>query len=219
MLLCNGGPGCCDYLEPVAAMIDDRVQVVRFEQAGCGRSDARPSYDLEDCLADLEAIRQSYGFEQWIVGGHSWGADLALGYALTYPQRVRGIICIAGGRIHNDREWHRIYKEKETEVGELLPEFLYPPNMEVNAQVGASWKRYIQRPTLLKELAQLTLPTLFVYGKQDIRPSWPEEQLAHLMPNASLEMLPDAPHVIWLTHAFELKSSLRRFLASLDASA
>jgi proline iminopeptidase len=217
MLICNGGPGCCDYLEPVAAMVDDMAQVVRFEQAGCGRSGARPSYNVEDCIADLETIRQSYGFEQWIVGGHSWGADLALAYALTFPQRVRGIICLAGGRIHNDREWHRAYEQNREEVGELLPDYLYPPNMEVNRQVGASWKRYIQRPTLLKELAELTTPTLFVYGKQDIRPSWPEEQLAHLMPNASLEIFLDAPHSIWMTHPSELRASLRHFLAGLDA--
>ena len=31
ILLCNGGPGCCDYLNPVAEMIDDLGQVIRFE--------------------------------------------------------------------------------------------------------------------------------------------------------------------------------------------
>ena len=185
---------------------------MRFEQRGCGRSDALPPYSIERCIADLEAIRQSYGFEQWIVGGHSWGADLALGYALAFPHRVQGVVCISGGRIVNDREWHQTYKQNLAEVGELLPDFAYPPNMEVNEQVGQSWKRYVQRPTLLKELAEFTSPTLFVYGKQDIRPSWPEEQLAHLMPNATLDLLPDAPHAMWLTHPTELKSSLTRFL-------
>jgi proline iminopeptidase len=34
---CNGGAGCCDYLEPVAAMIDDLAKVIRFEQRGCGK--------------------------------------------------------------------------------------------------------------------------------------------------------------------------------------
>ncbi len=215
LLLCNGGPGCCDYLEPVAEMVSDLVQVVRFEQRGCGRSDALPPYTVESCITDLEAIRQSYGFEQWLVGGHSWGADLALGYALAHPHRVHALICISGGRIVNDREWHKIYEQKSVEVGELLPEFEVPPNLEVNQQVGQSWKRYIQRPTLLRELAEFAPPTLFVYGKQDIRPSWPQEQLASLMPNATLDLLTDAPHAIWLTHPNELRSSLRRFLTTL----
>ena len=34
----NGGPGCDDYLGPVAAMIDDLCRVIRFEPRGCGRS-------------------------------------------------------------------------------------------------------------------------------------------------------------------------------------
>jgi len=31
ILLCNGGPGCCDYLAPVAQMLDPFNQVSRFE--------------------------------------------------------------------------------------------------------------------------------------------------------------------------------------------
>jgi proline iminopeptidase len=26
VVLCNGGPGCCDYLAPVGAMLDDLAQ-------------------------------------------------------------------------------------------------------------------------------------------------------------------------------------------------
>ena len=37
VILCNGGAGCCDYLGPLAAMIDDLCRVIRFEQRGCGR--------------------------------------------------------------------------------------------------------------------------------------------------------------------------------------
>ena len=36
VMLCNGGAGCCDYLEPVAKMLDDMTMVIRFEQRGCG---------------------------------------------------------------------------------------------------------------------------------------------------------------------------------------
>ena len=58
IVLCKGGPGCCDYLAPVAAMLNDLAQVIRFEARGCGRSDGQPPYTIETCLADLEAIRQ-----------------------------------------------------------------------------------------------------------------------------------------------------------------
>jgi proline iminopeptidase len=215
IVLCNGGPGCCDYLAPVAAMLDDLAQVIRFEPRGCGRSDALPPYTVETCLADLEAVRQHYGIERWIVAGHSAGGDLALAYALVYPERVLGFICISGGRIHNDREWHRIYSERRDQGLEILPPFDYPPNLEVNAQVNRSWKAYIQRPSLLNELAHLEHPALFVYGDQDIRPSWPMEQVAQLLPKASFRMIVGADHHIWVTHAEELREVLRSFIKQI----
>src|SRR5689334_18683133 len=212
VVLCNGGPGCCDYLAPVAAMLDDIAQVIRFEARGCGRSDPLPPYTIETCLADLEAVRQHYGIERWIVAGHSAGADLALAYALAYPERVLGFICIGGGRVHNDREWHRIYSERRDQGLEALPAFDYPPNLEVNADVNRSWKEYIQRPSLLKALAHLDRAALFVYGERDIRPSWPIEQVAQLLPNATFEMIAGADHHIWVTHSEELRAALRPFV-------
>src|SRR5262245_49124341 len=60
VMLCNGGAGCCDYLAPVAGMLDDMAQVIRHEQRGCGRSQPAPPYDIETCLIDLENIRLDF---------------------------------------------------------------------------------------------------------------------------------------------------------------
>ena len=57
VLMCNGGPGCCDYLEPVAQMVDDIAHVIRFEQRGCGRSDKQRPYDIDTVIADMEQLR------------------------------------------------------------------------------------------------------------------------------------------------------------------
>jgi len=199
-------------------MIDDMHQVIRFEQRGCGRSDPTPPYDVETCMTDLENICKHYKIDRWITGGHSWGADLALAYTLKHTSQVSGLICIAGGRIHNDREWHKEYRRRKDEEGEALPNFEYPTNMEVNKQVNRSWKRYIQSPNLLKVISQLAIPALFIYGEKDIRPSWPIEQLANLMPNARFELIKGAAHFMWLTHANELKAHLREFLKSINLS-
>lgn len=211
VLLCNGGPGCCDYLAPVAAMLDDAAEVIRFEQRGCGRSGHAPRYDIETCLADIESVRAHYRIDRWVVGGHSWGADLALIYALEHTRRVAGLVCVSGGRVHNDREWHGEYARRREREGEREPRYDYAPNAEVNAQVNRSWKSYVQRPALLKSLASLKVPALFVYGAGDIRPRWPVEQVAHLMPGARFELIEGAEHFIWLTRPDELRSRLRSF--------
>ena len=213
VMLCNGGAGCCDYLAPVAAMLEDVAEVFRFEQRGCGRSEHAPPYTVETCLTDLESVREHYGVDRWIVGGHSWGADLALIYALEHTERVAGLVCVSGGRMHNDREWHAEYERRREQEGEHVPRFDYPPNMEVNREINRSWKRYIQKPDLLQAISRLDVPALFVYGDRDIRPRWPVEQVARLMPRARFELIEGAEHVIWFTHADELGSLLRDFVA------
>ncbi len=56
VLLFNGGPGCDDYLAPVAHMIDDLCRVIRFEPRGCGKSDWDRNYDLDTLFTDVEAV-------------------------------------------------------------------------------------------------------------------------------------------------------------------
>ena len=84
-----------DYMGPVAAMVDDLVTVHRYDQRGSGRSPAPPPYDLGDFVADLEVLRRHWGHERWIVGGHSWGAQLGLLYAGRHPQQVAGLLLIS----------------------------------------------------------------------------------------------------------------------------
>lgn len=215
LLLASGGPGCCDYLEPVAAMLDDLVEVVRFEQRGCGRSSAGGPYDLETGIADLDALRSHWGFERWAVGGHSWGGDLALCYALAHPHRVSALLMICAHGPHDDRSWSRVYHRTLDERGERLPDYRFPPNLDVNREANASFRESIRRPGLLREIADLDVPALVVTAGRDVRPAWPMHQLALLLPNATLRELSDAEHFAWLTHAAELGAVLREFVGSL----
>jgi proline iminopeptidase len=215
LILCNGGPGCGDYLAPVSAMLNDVACVYRFEPRGCGRSSPEGPFDVATCVSDLDALRQEFGHERWIVGGHSAGADLALAYALAHPDRTRALICIAGGRVHNDRDWHAAYSAAR-DAGLEQPLSPEPPvNREVNRHGNDSWKAFIKQPGLLRRIAELQVPALFVYASEDIRPSWPVEQVAQLMPQARFEQIDGAGHNIWQTHADALRERLRPFVTSL----
>ena len=60
---------------------------------------------------DLEGLRKHFNkiFERWIVGGHSWGAGLALAYAVRFPAQTVAVLHIAGTGI--DPGWHDEYRE------------------------------------------------------------------------------------------------------------
>ena len=95
VLVLHGGPGggCSPamrrYFDP------EVYRVVLFDQRGCGRS--RPTASVEanttwDLVADIEVIRQMLGIKRFILFGGSWGATLALAYAITHPEHVRHLV-------------------------------------------------------------------------------------------------------------------------------
>ncbi len=96
LVLCHGGPGSYDYLGPVAELVDDVSEVHRFDQRGGGRSTAVGPWGLRALIEDSEALRRHWRHERWVVAGHSWGAHLALFYALTHPGRTLGLLLLNG---------------------------------------------------------------------------------------------------------------------------
>ncbi|MCK0207257.1 prolyl aminopeptidase [Starkeya koreensis] len=91
----HGGPG--GGLMPNQRRLFDpaRYDVILFDQRGCGRS--TPYAELEanttwHLVADIERLREKFGFGKWQVFGGSWGSTLALAYAEAHPERVSELI-------------------------------------------------------------------------------------------------------------------------------
>lgn len=97
VVLAHGGPGMSDNLGPVADLIDDIATVHRFDQRACGRSTGEGvGQNIASAVEDLDALRRHFGHEKWIVGGHSWGAALAMFYALAHPLKTHAVIYLSG---------------------------------------------------------------------------------------------------------------------------
>lgn len=212
VLLCNGGPGCCDYLRPVSEMLEDAYRVIRFEQRGCGRSQADGRYDIDTALMDLEAIRRYYQIDKWVVGGHSWGANLALFYALAHSDRTTAVLYMAGNGLQRSREWSAAYHANRDKFGEEMPEMPYPGNDAVNRAGNADYQKRIESPTLFRDIARLPMDILFLCAELDVRPNWPAEQLCCLAPKGRLALIPNAAHYLWLRQPQAVRTQLRRFL-------
>src|SRR6266481_4365405 len=91
----HGGPGSGCQPDHRRLFDPERFHAVLFDQRGAGRSRPkghREHNTLPHLIADMEIIREKFGFERWMVVGGSWGATLALAYAQTHPDRVTGIV-------------------------------------------------------------------------------------------------------------------------------
>jgi proline iminopeptidase len=95
VLVLHGGPGggCSPAMR---RYFDPNVyRVILFDQRGCGRS--RPHASISHnttwhLIEDIETIRKTFGIEAFVLFGGSWGATLALVYALAHPDRVRHLV-------------------------------------------------------------------------------------------------------------------------------
>ncbi|MEZ5820778.1 MAG: prolyl aminopeptidase [Xanthobacteraceae bacterium] len=91
----HGGPGSGCQSDHRRLFDPERFHAVLFDQRGAGRSrpkGGREHNTLPHLIADMEAIRNKFGFERWMVVGGSWGATLALAYAQAHPNRVSAIV-------------------------------------------------------------------------------------------------------------------------------
>lgn len=189
-----GGPGLDNYLAPVARDIAG-LRHIAADPRGTGSSAGGP-HDLRVAVRDLEDLRRALHLDAWTVVGHSWGADLALGYALQHPEAVASVVSFAGTGVQNDRDWHAAYERRLDDE----PHGSYRHSPDVQQALLADWRRFIKTPNLLARIARLSVPITFVHAANDIRPGWPAHQLAELTPHGRFVELAEAPHEAWLTH-------------------
>lgn len=105
LVVLHGGPGePHDYLRPhFDTLVSDRHNVVYYDQRGSGKSklDAGSAFpDWQTHVRDLEAIRVCLRQERLTLVGFSWGALLALLFALEHPHRVAQLILVSPVPVH-----------------------------------------------------------------------------------------------------------------------
>ncbi|MFD7310412.1 alpha/beta fold hydrolase [Promicromonospora sp. NPDC059942] len=194
VVVLSGGPGCVHYLS-ADELAPQGFRAWFPEPRGVGRSGGGP-HTMAQAVADLEAVRDAAGVEQWTVLGHSWGSDLAVRYALDHPESVAQVVGIAGHGLHKDRTWSAQYEAGK--ATDAAPDIAWSP--EVHAALQASFLDWIHEPGIWRKLADSPVPMTFLAAGADIRPSWPLAQLGALVPEARFETVPDVPHDFWHTH-------------------
>src|SRR5690606_11141973 len=92
----HGGPGLDHtYLRPWLDPLGAAAELVYYDHRGNGRSaepDDWSQVDIGSWADDAEALRAELGHDRVVLLGHSFGGNIALEFALRYPERVRGLI-------------------------------------------------------------------------------------------------------------------------------
>ncbi|HET8662635.1 MAG TPA: alpha/beta hydrolase [Micromonosporaceae bacterium] len=104
LLLMHGGPSADHWTLGAFRRCADRFTLVFYDHRGNGRSTGAPisSMTWENLTADADALRERLGLPRWAVLGHSFGGQVALEYALRYPDRLSHLVLLDTGA---DSHW------------------------------------------------------------------------------------------------------------------
>jgi proline iminopeptidase len=186
LALMHGGPGADHWTLQPLRPLRDQYTLVFYDHRCNGRSVGTDVSTMtwKNLTADADALRQTLGFGQWAVLGHSFGGHVALEYALRYPDRVSHLVLLDTG---GDSWWslvnashhltrngfspevaalaHR-FLNGEIEPREFLPDLMrlggaYNPHttlgMLAREMLGGTW-RTRARPQALMFAARHLLP-------------------------------------------------------------
>ena len=100
LLLLHGGPGGnSEDLAPFLDLAAEGFRVVRYDQLGSWRSDKPDDLSLWQVprfVAEVEKVRQALDLGQMHLLGQSWGAFLAIEYALHHGQHLQSLTLASG---------------------------------------------------------------------------------------------------------------------------
>jgi len=151
IVLLHGGPGATHhYFHPAFARGAKFAKIIYYDQRGCGVSEWNGGvrgYSFDQAVEDLDKLRQRLNFDRWIVLGHSYGGLLAQFYAITYPERVAGLVLVDssmgfGADTGPSRQYQFMTEAEQARVREAHGDREALLSLRVyNAFVNGDWKR------------------------------------------------------------------------------
>jgi pimeloyl-ACP methyl ester carboxylesterase len=230
------GDGPATWRPQLDALADD-FTVVAWDAPGAGRSSDPPeSFGMAgyaDCLAEFIT---ALGLLQPHVVGLSFGGALALELARRHPTIPRTLTVVSGyagwrGSLPPDVAEQRLQQALVLSdmtpsefVGTLLPTMFSTPPPAALAEAFAASMRAVHpagframahaaAEDLRDALADIGVPTLLVYGDQDVRaPLAVAEHLHAAIAGSTLVVLPGIGHVCNLEAAETFNETVRTYL-------
>lgn len=215
----------------------DEFTIVAWDAPGCGPSDDPPASfrlaDYADCLAGFVA---ALGLDRPHVVGHSFGGGLAIELVHRHPSVPRSLVLVGAyagwaGSLPPEEVRARLTSFlalEEPFVPRSFPGLfsdVMPPDAadeltsimeDVRLAPSKTMIRAFAEADLRPALAAIDVPTLLLYGGDDVRsPRFVAEHLHAEIPASTLVVLPGLGHELYLESPEAFIGAVRPFLRSV----
>lgn len=223
--------------------LTDVARVIAPDLRGHGETRGGPGPATMEAMAeDAAALLDALDITgPVVVGGLSMGGYVAQHFARRYPERVAGLILAATragadsmeGQVARDRMADQARQQGvEAVVESMLPRLLSPRSVDERPELAAEVRAITrgitvegmvaalmgmkERPDGTAWLADLSMPVLILHGADDeLIPPAEAESMQQMIPNARLQVIPGAGHLVNLEQFASFNAEVRNFLQSL----
>jgi len=203
--------------------LSEQARIITLDLRGFGDSQAtQEEYSMDLLANDLAYFLDSINVVAPIFAGLSMGGYVALAFCKRYARWLSGLVLIATRATSDSKEAKNsrdkltfVVKEQGLEpvVDLLLPKMLSPKTITEKPEIVKELRKIMLKSSIdgvvgslqgMKNrsdystiLSQLDLPTMVIHGMDDLLISPKEAQnTAKVIPNAQLELIPDAGHMV-----------------------
>jgi 3-oxoadipate enol-lactonase len=225
--------------DPIVPQLVSDLRLIRYDTRGHGLSEAPPPpYRADELATDVVGLLDALQIKDAVVCGLSVGGVIAQQLAIGYPDRVRALIlCDTGARIGTVASWEeRIATVTAHGLGVLAApsmerwfseDFRRRHSAEVrgyaNMVTRTAADGYVGTCCALRDTdlthaaASIGKPTLVLCGDQDIAtPPEMARQLANIVPNARLSLVPEAAHISCVEQPAVMATRIMQFLREVQ---
>ena len=209
LILLHGNGENCDFFKHQIAYFCNNYRVIAIDTRGHGKSPrGEKPFAIRQFVEDLKDCLSAINIAKSIILGFSDGGNIALEFALQYPERVEKLI-LNGANLYPSGvkaiyQWpievgYRMAKlfsnksEKAKKNAEMLGLMVNEPHIEPS------------------ELARLTMPVLVIAGTKDMIKESHTRLIYNSLPNAQLAIV-EGDHFVANKNAEAFNKAVERFL-------
>ena len=232
ILILHGWGSSSDSWIKIQHMLAEKgYQVVVPDLPGFGKTPApKEIWGVEEYANFVNQFAGKFGFEKFVLAGHSFGGQTAIQFAVQHPEKVEKLVLIAAAGV---RRTPGVAKKLVIAVAKLVSFLLYlvpledlRNNIKSAVYMAIHRRDYVKTQGIMRDVfkkvitqdltakfSKISMPTLIIWGdKDEMTPIQDAYLTQELIPNSKLEIIKGAKHALNFQAPEKLAQKILEFI-------